>query len=351
MFRRVICVCLALMMFCAVPAMADGKQIACESTQFDTGLMNMLFPLSFSGGNKSQLSGAGFSVLLQEHLAKDSADRSHTSGFTLSGGQMTVRGEKRNVLLITVNGTTGSEWYSNFDFSFTKSNDGLWADNFHAAAEDIWLVCKGASAGVEDPVWLITGYSRGAACANLLGVMADEEFGAENVYVYAFACPNTMKDSEKAASYSNIFNILNPNDPITHMPLSAWGYTRAGVDKVLSFGPDGINNNLHQMMACVYALCPDTDAYYNKAVAIPGMEGGVTLYQFFLSFADMLCGTPAQQQAAQMQMMQLMSIQTEFSPFLKYFAAEMSPSGASIALFEPHMPTAYQTLMKETFGQ
>lgn len=351
MFRRVMCVCLALMMLCTVPAMADGEQIDCESTQFDVGLMNMLFPLSVAGGSKSLLNGAGFNVLLQEHLSKSSTDRSHTSGFTLAGRQMTVRGETRNVLLITVNGTTGSEWYSNFDFSFTKNNDSPWADNFHAAAEDIWMICKSVSAGVEDPVWLITGYSRGAACANLLGVMADEDFGAEDVYVYAFACPNTMKCIEKASSYSNIFNILNPNDSITHMPLSAWGYTRAGIDKVLAYGSDGISNDLHQMMACVYALCPDTDAYYNKVVAIPGMEDGVTLYQFFMSFADMLCGDPAQQQAAQMQMMQLMSIQTEFSPFLKYFAAELTPSGASISLFEPHMPAAYQKLMKETFGQ
>ena len=102
-----------------------------------------------------------------------------------------------------------------------------------------------------------------------------------------------------------------------------------------------------------HALENITGAVKNQYGCIYGSykAAGHAMYPNSRSFADMLCGPPAQQQAAQMQMMQLMSIQTDFSPFLKYFAAEMSPSGASIALFEPHMPTAYQTLMKETFGQ
>ena len=134
----------------------------------------------------------GFAVLQQEHYDKPVTDHSHTSAYTVAAGQASVRGETRNLIVITIRGTADGEWYSNFDFAAGTGNDCAYAENFYEAAEDIFASAKAALGKYESPVVLVTGYSRGAACANLLGVLLDEAYGKEDVYVYTFATPNTV---------------------------------------------------------------------------------------------------------------------------------------------------------------
>lgn len=88
---------------------------------------------------------------------------------------------------------------------------------------------------------LVTGHSRGAATANLVGKTLDGgntlynmDFNTNDVFVYTYATPNVTRSSERNSSkYNNIFNIVNPEDFVTKVLPSDWGYGRYGITYVL----------------------------------------------------------------------------------------------------------------------
>ena len=56
----------------------------------------------------------------------------------------------------------------------------------------------------------------------------------ERIYDFTFESPTTTLSSSRGdSSYDNIFNIVNPEDVITRVPLCEWGYGRYGKDLVL----------------------------------------------------------------------------------------------------------------------
>ena len=106
----------------------------------------------------------------------------------------------------------------------------------------------------------ITGYSRGAAVANMVAAKLTEEgkilslpFNISKGVVYAY-CFATPKNSRNATSvgFENIFNIINPTDPVPrfafgkedwnngNMPfLDLWKFDRYGITKFLTAPNDG----------------------------------------------------------------------------------------------------------------
>jgi len=95
--------------------------------------------------------------------------------------------------------------------------------------------------GLTNPIILVTGHSLGAAIANLLAAELSESLSVEDVYAYTFATPQVVTESlgQEAIPYGNIFNILNSNDVVTHMPTTlivplANFWTRHGVDVPLN---------------------------------------------------------------------------------------------------------------------
>jgi hypothetical protein len=77
-------------------------------------------------------------------------------------------------------------------------------------------------------IW-ISGYSRGAAAANLAAAKLNEQFGKENVFAYCFECPQGAVGSDVGGErYSNIFCIVNPIDLVPKLAMSVWGFTRYG---------------------------------------------------------------------------------------------------------------------------
>ena len=81
-------------------------------------------------------------------------------------------------------------------------------------------------------LWL-TGYSRSAAISNITAADATDSGIFESVFAYNFACPRTTKDPD-SHSYGNIFNIINPFDPVTLVPFPEWGFSRYGTDLFLT---------------------------------------------------------------------------------------------------------------------
>lgn len=83
-----------------------------------------------------------------------------------------------------------------------------------------------------EKIVLLTGHSRGAAIANILGKVYEDDSGWTS-FAYGFATPRTTTN-ENASSYRTIFNIVNTDDLVTELPLKNWGFTRYGTDKAAS---------------------------------------------------------------------------------------------------------------------
>ena len=91
--------------------------------------------------------------------------------------------------------------------------------------------------GKKVKLW-ITGFSRGAAVAN---IVADEitddaknhwnKLNTGDIFAYCFECPKNMKkDDLKSHDFANIINIVNYADPVPKLApgIDLWDYTRSG---------------------------------------------------------------------------------------------------------------------------
>lgn len=190
---RILAGFLALALVVCMSAAAEASQalpFSGPSNQFD--LTTALYILGHyiqqeADATRASLENAGLTVQLQQYYDKPVTDHSHTSAFTLATGESEIRGETRTLAVITIRGTGDGEWYSNFDFAGESKENALYAENFMAAAQDIYDQSAPLLSELDRPVIVVTGYSRGAACANLLGVLLDAECSKEDVYVYTFA--------------------------------------------------------------------------------------------------------------------------------------------------------------------
>lgn len=131
-------------------------------------------------------------------------------------------------VIIAIRGTGSGEWKLNMDLMPSGNYDLPYAENFYLAAEDILTTQADYLSGLSSPAFLVTGHSRGAAVANILGAELTERFGASNVFVYTFATPRTVRGEYK--TYGNIFNVIHPADLVTYLPLPQWGFARYGID-------------------------------------------------------------------------------------------------------------------------
>lgn len=167
----------------------------------------------------------------------------------LSGGDG-QEGSPRDVILVSIRGSYGSEWLSNLDLATDETSD---HGGYCRAAREIcgevaaWAD-ESAGDGAEVSV-LLVGHSRGGAIANLAAAEiddcragtvtssvagADSLAGIDRVYAYTFASPATTLNAQAHdARYANIFNIANPSDIMPYLPLRTWGYERYGIDKAL----------------------------------------------------------------------------------------------------------------------
>ncbi len=158
-------------------------------------------------------------------------------------------GEKKEIILIAVRGTNGTfeEWSSNFDvgadtseyYSLTgyhsewenKENHkgfDVTANRVMNAVSEYLNTAPTLDADAKKVYW-ITGHSRGAGIANIIGAYYEAE--GKETFTYTFAAPTTT------TSYNNcrsIFNIINEDDLIPTLPLENWHFKRYGTDKPVS---------------------------------------------------------------------------------------------------------------------
>jgi len=119
------------------------------------------------------------------------------------------------VVLVLRGSNYEDEWLSNFDIG----SDGN-AKGFNDSAK---LVLDRLNSYLEDNnidkyKLLITGYSRGGAIANIVGVTLNDEtsyhINQDDLYVYTF---DAARGSNNNKVYNNIHNIINKNDIVTYL--------------------------------------------------------------------------------------------------------------------------------------
>ena len=177
-------------------------------------------------------------------------------------------------------------------------------------------------------IW-VTGYSRAAATANLVGGAIDDgaldspdySVARKDVFTYCFETPaGATLNVSKQTVYSNIFNIINPSDPVPFVAPSAWGFCRYGIDKYLptaAIDPDYAKYNTanslvggHKYeMLKQYLTLPDIKEYtvddfqmkailitYNLITRLPGVKiaddnkNNMTQSMFLNSLVKQLAG-------------------------------------------------------------
>lgn len=174
-------------------------------------------------------------------------DGTDVVAYTLATKRLRSRetGAEKELCVVVVRGSYGSEWLSNIRIEGTSDVAGELGDadhlGFTLAAAEIVLDLEARAAAVDPGVersYLFCGHSRGGAVANLLASYADGASGAHgaipsagDVRAYTFATPNcTSAEDARDATYDNIFNVLNPSDLVPQLPLAEWGYRRYGRD-------------------------------------------------------------------------------------------------------------------------
>lgn len=238
---------------------------------------------------------AGFEVLDQVHFDKDLRDPAHTCAFTIGKGNVMKGLIPKKALLISIRGTNGGEWFSNFDFCSSHNENALFAENFLFAAQDAFQTLKPYIDAEAPSVILICGHSRGAACANLLGMLVDEYLGPEKVYVYTFATPGTIRKTLQqdpgTSEYSNIFNYLNPCDMVPQLPLPGWDFVRVGTDILLPVKEESLQDTIGRYTGIMYDLAPTITSYYNDRHSLTAAgtdDNGITSFELMLMVCDKL---------------------------------------------------------------
>ncbi len=180
-----------------------------------------------------------------------SSDPDDRTEFYVGHKEVSNNNKKREIILLVVRGTGKDkygnggdiEWSSNFDvgssanYNYTAMTgshpDWKNKDNhkgFDVAANNALSLFKGyiEEHGLSDKkkTVLITGHSRGAGIANILGAYLEDD-NNYRTFTYTFASPYTTTSS-KATNYSTIFNIANTDDLVTYLPLRYWGFKKYG---------------------------------------------------------------------------------------------------------------------------
>ncbi len=281
---------------------------------------------------------AGFEVRTQRYYDKDATDVSHTAAYTVGLGYAEYFGDVRPVVLIAVRGTVAGEWYSNFDVVPSHSDSAVYAENFLAAAEQVFLGAQKTLSECDDPLIIVCGHSRGAACANLLGTMLDRVYPEHDVFVYTYATPATVRGSVGEAEYSNIFNFINPEDFVTCLPPSEWGFSRAGRDIILDSDPVAVSD-ISELIGEMVSVSPDVPSYYNdrhSLVSAGLSDRGMTTFELMSAiFAGSFSGGSGTGSASAM-----------ISPESDLYAVVSAFSKIAGTGFDNHMPSVYAEKIK-----
>ncbi|WP_054741456.1 cellulose binding domain-containing protein [Cellulosilyticum ruminicola] len=234
-----------------------SKKISTISSLYSTVIYS---GANYEGQNIQQFMSANGLTGIERYNLADQYSDSDVSEAYIGHRKVTYNGQTREIVAVVVRGTNGTiqEWSSNFDIGTTtkKSSYTDWttANNhkgFDIAATRI-LKCLTSyenshqlDANAKKAYWVM-GHSRGAAIANIIGAKLVDQ--SKCVYAYTFAAPNTTT-AKNASSYAGIYNILNKDDFVPYLPMSAWGFTHYGKSVAVSIA-DNYETEWEKLTGC-----------------------------------------------------------------------------------------------------
>ena len=163
-------------------------------------------------------------------------------GVIAGNKKIQIGGEDYTLIVVAIRGGGyEKEWASNFTIGRDGQHQG-----FNTAKNNVISFLKGyiSSQNISGKVkiWL-TGYSRAGATANLVGgeldtintISSNISYGKSDIYTYCFEPPaGALKSDVSIGSvYGNIYNIVNPNDPVPYVAPESLGFSRYGKDMFL----------------------------------------------------------------------------------------------------------------------
>lgn len=204
--------------------------------------------LGYSKKDGSQLKTAleliGFTVDLNYIKLNTGRDQQN---YFIASKDITSGGKNYTLIFAGLIGSNGKQWYSDFDpwgkgreKTYAKNDDKNYthlgfADSREFVYEALTNYINDKKPTKEIKI-LLTGHSRGAAGANLLGAklikegtIAGKTVSKSNIYTYTFATPNVTRLPEKSGSqFNRIFNFVNPEDFVTKVLPAEWNFGRYG---------------------------------------------------------------------------------------------------------------------------
>ena len=328
-----------------------------DSLRFDADTAAVCAALSFSAERPELLEG-NLTALGFDGLSVYAPGNTDPTRITMTVAQKRL--PDGTLAAAVLRGTQGAEWYANFRVGFRTEHRGfaLAADYAEQRLDDYIR----AHVGGREVRFLVTGYSRGGAAANLLARRLCDRYGADSVRCYTFASPNTAL-AMSGAQYDSIYHLVREEDFFTRVPLTDWGYTRCG--RSLSLGGDigrayraitgeeylgfADKGAVDAALEAVRALAPSVHAYYHRRY--PVGERMLSLYDYMLSVAEILAGD-ADGDAGELLLDSAASEFAGLTAFLSFgmdLGALLTP-GAGLpwcSVADSHSPAAYLAAMKE----
>lgn len=170
----------------------------------------------------------------------------NTFGVGIANKEIRVNGEKYTVIAVGLRGCGYyAEWAGDLNVGLEGEHTGFAICRDKALDFLQSYLAKHSEITGRIKLWC-TGYSRGAAGANLLGGALDDMFmsGAsvgknvtlspKDMYIYTFEAPKGA-DINKVGGriYENIHNVINYNDLVVRVAPECMGFARYGVDHVM----------------------------------------------------------------------------------------------------------------------
>lgn len=278
-----------------------------------------------------------------------------------TGLALGIREEKSiTTVAVILRPTVGREWYSNFEVGYGAEHLGfLKAAEYAEQRLTDYLFVRLPR---HEPRFLVTGYSRGGAVANLLAKRLCDRCGLDAVRAYTFAAPNTCV-SVKGARYGSIFNLVRDEDFFTRVPLSGWGYTKYGRNISLSDSGDigkryriltgedyiGFSSGeaVEGFLCALMRLAPNVRAYYERRYPLAGHE--LALCDYMLTVAQILADE-ADENTGNIMMGAMVSKFAGLSDFLTSgmdIGAFLSPAQGipRCSVADSHSPAAYMAAL------
>ena len=189
----------------------------------------------------------------------------NTFGVGIANKEITVNGEKYTVIGIGLRGCGYyAEWAGDLNVGLDGDHTGFAICRDTALAFLQQYLANHPEITGKIKVWC-TGYSRGAAGANMLGgklddmIMSGERIGknvtlsVEDVYIYTFEAPKGADASKVGGRvYNNIHNVVNYNDLVVRVAPDCMGFARYGVDHVMPSAK--LDSNYDELKANMLAV-------------------------------------------------------------------------------------------------